>query len=80
MKWMVVVLFATMQGDIYIFTDPYHNTQDECLGSISDPQGLGSYYRKLYEEYGKPMPIQTMACLEEQTIKEILETFNKKEV
>ena len=34
MKFLVVVLFATMAGDIYVFTEPKFDTREEAFGPL----------------------------------------------
>ena len=71
MTWMIVVIFATLAGDVYIFTDPTFETREACMESvISEKEVL---LQKLFLEYGRIMPIRGVNCLEEETIKEILE-------
>ena len=31
MKWVVIVLFATGQGDMFAFNKPKFDTKDECM-------------------------------------------------
>lgn len=72
MSWAVVVLFATMAGDIYIFTEPTFETRDECMAALYDPNSRNNMLKKLVMEYGRPMPIQAVNCLETGEIKRIL--------
>ena len=72
MKWLIVVVFYTMQGDIYIFTDPTFDTKEECVASIKDPAMVPVYSKKLVLEYGRLLPIQAISCLEEKTIDNII--------
>lgn len=80
MKWFIVVLFYTLQGDVYIFTEPTFDSYDECYGSITDPQAMPGYVQKLVLEYGRLMPIQALNCLDEDTIKQILAKMNEEQV
>ena len=73
MKWLVVVMFATMEGDVYIFTDPSFDTREECTATLTQEQSVYNYTTKLFEEYGKPMPVLAVNCLDQNTIKEILQ-------
>ena len=75
MKWFIVVLFYTLNGDVYIFTDPTFESYDECVGSITDPQAVPSYVNKLVMEYGYLIPIQALNCVDEGTVKQILNTI-----
>jgi len=79
MKWFIVVLFYTLQGDVYIFTEPTFDSYDECYGSITDPKAVPGYVQKLVFEYGRLMPIQALNCLDEGTIKQILAKMNEEE-
>lgn len=72
MKWLIVVMFATMQGDVYIFTDPTFDTRESCIESIKDPENIPSYTQKLVMEYGRLLPIQAINCLREDVIQRIL--------
>lgn len=80
MNWLIVVIFATMQGDVYIFEKPRFETREQCMISIRDPLDQIAYLGKLKEEYGKDMPILAINCLQENVIKEILEkSFGKEQ-
>lgn len=78
MNWLVVVVFATMAGDVYIFTDPVFDTQEECRQTLVDKTKVKGYINKLATEYGTLLPILAVDCLEEQQIKEILESKKDK--
>ena len=72
MKWLVVVVFATVGGDVYIFNTPEFDTQEECRYSLKvDAQ---DYIQKLIIEYGGFMPVLAVDCLTEDTIQEILDS------
>lgn len=73
MTWMIVVIFATLAGDVYIFTDPTFETRRECMLAVIDPAKQAGYLAKLEQEYGGALPIRGINCLEADTIKEILE-------
>ncbi len=75
MNWLVVVVFATLHGDVYIFNEPAWETREECMASLIDPEIQPNYIAKLVLEYGKPMPIQLINCLSEEQIKEILKQY-----
>jgi hypothetical protein len=75
MNWLIVVVFATMAGDVYIFTDPKFDTKEACMASIKDPQAQVGYIEKLVEEYQRQMPIHMVNCLQEDVINEILEKY-----
>ena len=73
MNWLIVVVFATMAGDVYIFTDPKFETRQQCMDSVRSTEDQQGYIRKLMMEYGEVMPIAAVNCLQEDTIKEIME-------
>ena len=77
MNWLMVVLFATMQGDIYIFTDPKFDSREECIAAAMNPEEQKKYVRKLIIEYGKVMPIHGINCLQQDEIKRIIENATK---
>jgi hypothetical protein len=70
MNWLVVVLFATMMGDIYILTDPSFETREECMTFVVDDRE--KILTKLYMEYGQALPIRAVNCLQEDNIRQIL--------
>ncbi len=72
MQWLVVVLFATLQGDMYIFTTPEFETRDECMATVLDPKHIKGYTQKLLLEYGELPPIQAVNCLQSDTLNRIL--------
>tara|TARA_B100001287_G_scaffold136957_1_gene115273 strand:+ start:3442 stop:3684 length:243 start_codon:yes stop_codon:yes gene_type:complete len=72
MNWLIVVLFATGLGDMYIFTEPTFETRQECMLTLTDPYHIRNYTRKLASEYDEPMPIELINCIEEETLKRIL--------
>ena len=73
MNWLVVVLFATLYSDIYVFTEPTFNSRDECMASVYNPADIKNYTYKLLLEYGEPMPILGINCLQEDEIKRLIE-------
>ena len=44
MNWLVVVLFATMAGDVYIFTTPKFETRQECMRTLTHPDTIGGLH------------------------------------
>jgi len=72
MNWLIVVVFATMTGDVYIFTDPKFDTREECVASIKDPNMVPVYSKKLVMEYGRLLPILGLNCLQEDEIQKII--------
>ena len=80
MTWLVVVLFANVAGDVYIFTNPTFETRDECMATLHNPENIAGYTAKLVEEYGRTIPIKAVNCLEKDEIKRILDDYyNSKE-
>ena len=75
MNWLIVVVFATLAGDVYIFTDPKFDTREACMSSITNPVDQQGYIQKLVLEYKRAMPIQLVNCLQEDTIDEILKKY-----
>ena len=73
MNWLIVVVFAVVTGDVYIFTNPTFETRQQCLDSVRSTEDSQGYIRQLMREYGEVMPIAGVNCLQEDTIKEILE-------
>lgn len=77
MNWLIVVVFATMTGDVYIFTDPKFDTREECVASIKDPNMVPVYSKKLVMEYGRLLPIMGLNCLQEDEIKRIIQSVKE---
>lgn len=73
MKWVVIVLFATGQGDLFIFNKPQFNTRDECLAALLNPVDREKMLIRLLEEYGKPMPIELVNCVDYEKVMNILQ-------
>ena len=72
MTWIIVVVFATIAGDVYMFTNPTFETRKECMSYITDKQNIPGLVDKMFRDYGTVMPIRGVNCLEKETIKEIL--------
>jgi len=72
MNWLIVVVFAVVTGDVYIFTDPKFETRQQCIDSVRSTEDQQGYIRQLMREYGEVMPIAGINCLQEDVIKEIL--------
>jgi len=72
MNWLIVVIFATVTGDVYIFTDPKFDTRQQCMDSVRSTEDQQGYIRQLMREYGEVMPIAGVNCLQEDTIREIM--------
>ena len=73
MKWVVIVLFATGQGDLFIFNKPQFNTRDECLAALLNPVDREKMLIRLLEQYGKPMPIELVNCVDYEKVMNILQ-------
>ena len=73
MNWLIVVVFATITGDVYIFTDPKFDTRQQCLDSVRSTEDQQGYIKQLMREYGEALPIAGINCLQEDVINEILE-------
>tara|TARA_B100000902_G_C26623053_1_gene580732 strand:- start:284 stop:535 length:252 start_codon:yes stop_codon:yes gene_type:complete len=75
MKWLIVAVFANIQGDVYIFTDPSFESKVECESAMNDPLNIPRYVAKMMEVYNyNPPKLRTIGCLDEDTIKELLKT------
>ena len=72
MKWLIVILFATMEGDLYVFNKPSFETEKECREFIMNRSNTPALLEKLYQEYNRHMPIQGVNCIEEKTFNRIL--------
>lgn len=70
MKWFVVIIFNTIAGDIFIFHEPAFDDRKTCLVTLWESRE--AVKRKLLEEYGEPMPIESINCLSEEVIKKVL--------
>ena len=78
MKWLIVAIFANIEGDVYIFTDPTFDTKIECEQSIRNPEMIPFYVQKIISEYnGTPPKLKTIGCLDEKTIGDILNQRDK---
>ena len=72
MKWFIIVLFYTIHGDIYVFTDPTFATREECIAAVKDPQNVPAYSQKLVLEYGRLLPIQAINCVNETVVNKLM--------
>ena len=76
--WYIVVLFLSFNYDgsqnIYVFEEPNFNQWAECAGSVSDPQQMPIYVRRLVDEYqGKlPGPIDKVSCVSQEIFDKLL--------
>jgi len=73
MKWVVIVLFATGQGDMFVFNKPKFDTKDECMTALVNPVNREKMLIRLLQEYGEPIPIQMVNCVEYEKLMNILE-------
>ena len=71
----MVVIFATTQGDVYIFKKPTFESREQCIASVKNPEDQQKYISKLIEEYGRVMPIHGINCLEENELKAIMKEY-----
>ncbi len=71
----MVVIFATTQGDVYIFKKPTFESREQCIASVKNPEDQQKYISKLIEEYGRVMPIHGINCLEEDELKAIMKEY-----
>ena len=75
MKWLMVVIFATAQVDVYIFKKPTFESSEACIESVQDTKARRQYIQKLVQEYGRVMPIHGINCLEENELKAIMKEY-----
>ena len=74
MKFLIVVLFATIHGDIFIFNNPTFDTREECMTAVvENPNKL---LTRLMIEYGRPMPIRGVNCIDTDTLNNLMEQYN----
>lgn len=72
MKWFIVVLFMEWeQYPIYVFTEPTFDSREECMESIKNPNHVPAYVSKLLLEYGRPMPIKGINCIDENLYRQL---------
>ena len=76
MNWLVVVIFATLAGDVYIFQTPKFESREACIQSVMNPEDQKKYVRKLFLEYGQRMPIHGINCLPEDKIEQLIQEYN----
>ncbi len=73
MKFVIVLLFATGLGDIYVFTEPSFTTQTECTDFLNRQESRTLIYTKILQEYGEPLPIEMVSCMEWNKFTRIVE-------
>ena len=49
------------------------------MEQLQDPKNIFRMVMKIGEEYGRPMPVQIVNCLNEEEIEDILKNTNYKE-
>ncbi len=79
MKWFILVLFFN-QPDFYVFTEPTFDSEDVCVGSITDPQHYPILVEKLLQEYTQPRKIQSVLCISEEELKDLLTAISSQSV
>ena len=80
MKWFILVLFFN-QGDPYVFTKPTFDSEDQCVGSITDPQFFPTLVEKLIQDYeGQMNKIEHVFCIDKNQLKILLEYRKTQEV
>ena len=80
MKWFILVLFFN-QGDPYVFTKPTFDSEEQCVGSITDPQFFPTLVEKLIQDYeGQMNKIEHVFCIDKNQLKILLEYRNTQEV
>jgi hypothetical protein len=73
MKFLIVVLFATIHGDIFIFNNPTFDTREECMTAVvENPDKL---IARLMLEYNRPMPIRGVNCVDTDTLNDLMEKY-----
>ena len=73
MKFLIVVLFATIHGDIFIFNNPTFDTREECMTAVV--QQSNKLLTRLMIEYGRPMPIRGVNCVDTDTLNDLMEKY-----
>ena len=61
------------QYPIYVFTNPTFDSREECMASIKDQNKVPAYVAQLLIEYGRPMPIKGINCIDQNLYKELLQ-------
>lgn len=60
------------QYPVYMFTNPTFETREECIASIKNPEHVPTYVAQLLIEYGRPMPIKSINCIDEDLAKKLM--------
>ena len=79
MKWFILVLFFN-QPDFYVFTEPTFDSEDVCVGSITDPQYSQILVEKLLQDYTQPRKIRSVFCINEEELKNLLTAISSQSV
>lgn len=60
------------QYPVYMFTNPTFDSREECMASIKNPNHVPAYVAQMLMEYGRPMPIKGINCIDEDLAKELM--------
>lgn len=72
MTWFLVVLFMEWEEyPIYVFTEPTFASREECMASAKNPEDIPKYLRQILVEYGRPVPIKGINCINEDIYKKM---------
>lgn len=73
MSWFLVVIFMEWeQYPLYVFTEPTFESKEECMASAMDPDEIPGYVSKLLLEYGRPMPVKGINCINEDILNKLI--------
>jgi hypothetical protein len=56
---------------IYMFTSPTFDSREECIASVLNPDDVPGYVTEIILEYGRPMPIKGINCIDENLAKQL---------
>ena len=78
MNWLIVVVFATGLGDLYVFTNPTFETRQECLAELY--QNSHTYFLKSSLAFGG-IPPKLANCVDTTVVDDLksMDTIKKKE-
>ena len=71
MTWFLMIFFSA--GHQFVFYNPSFNSLEECRQSANYPPHIAVYSQRLLKEYGRPMPVERVVCIDEENLKEFLE-------
>jgi hypothetical protein len=78
MTWFLLVLFAQWEETpAFVFTNPTFETQEECMESMKNQEDIQKYVQRLVIEFGRPMPIVGVACINEEQLQRDLIPYIK---